>query len=397
MLRVPGSEIAVRIAALQTLLAKSGLDAAIIRQNADLYYFTGTVQDAHLIVPAAGRPHFLVRRDAGRAEEQSPIRPVAPLRTIRDLSAALVDACGGTAPKRIGMELDVLPANAFFLYDEKIFPKQEIVDVSGLVRSIRAIKSPWEIERMRAAAGCSRAVADAVPAILHAGIAERELSLQLEQVARRAGHMGLVRLRTFNMEMYFGHVLSGPDAAVPSYGDTATGGRGVSPAFAQGASDRKIQAGEVVSIDTMLNLNGYLNDQTRNFAVGSPPPRLAEAYGLSREIHERFKAAAKPGAVAGDLYDAVLKWVERAGWADYFLGFGDARVSFVGHGLGIEVDEYPLVARGQRLILEERMIVAFEPKFIIPNVGLAGLENTYVVTSEGLESLNTATEEMVVV
>lgn len=397
MLKVPGPEIAARIAALQALLVKGGLDAAIIRQNADLYYFSGTVQDAHLIVPATGRPHFLVRRDVGRAEEQSPIRPVVPLRKIRDLSAALVDACGGATPKRIGMELDVLPANTFFFYDESIFPKQEIVDASSLIRLVRAVKSPWEIEMMRAAAACSGAVADAVPAILRAGITERELSAQLELAARRAGHMGILRLRTFNMEMYFGHVLSGADAAIPSYGDTATGGRGVSPAFAQGASDRKIQTGEVVSVDTMLNLNGYLNDQTRNFAVGSVPPQLAEAYRLSREIHAWFRGAARPGAVTGELYDAVMKQVEGTGWADYFLGSGDARVSFVGHGLGIEVDEHPLIAKGQKLTLEARMIIAFEPKFIIPGVGLAGLENTYAVTPEGLESLNTATEELVVV
>lgn len=397
MLKVPGSEIAARIAALQAYLSEGGLDAAVIRQNADLYYFAGTVQDAHLVVPAAGQPLFLVRRDLGRAGEQSPIHPVLPQPKIRDLPAALVEACGGTVPKRIGMELDVLPANAFFFYKEKVFPKQEIVDAGALIRRVRAVKSPWEIEMMRRAAACSRAVADAVPEILRAGITERELSVELERVARRAGHMGLIRLRGFNMDMYFGHVLSGPDAAVPSYGDMPTGGRGVSPAFAQGASDRKIQPGELVSVDTMLNRDGYLNDQTRNFSIGAPPSRLAEAYELSREVHGRFRKAARPGAVSGELYELVLKWVENAGWADHFMGFGDTRVGFVGHGLGIEVDEYPFIARGQKLVLEEGMIVAFEPKFVVPGVGLAGLENTYAVMSTGLESLNTATEELVIV
>lgn len=397
MLKVPGSEIAARIAALQAYLRKDGLDAAIIRQNADLFYFAGTVQDAHLMVPAVGHPLFLVRRDVGRAAEQSPLRPVLPQPKIRDLSVALAEVCRGSTPKRIGMELDVLPANAFFFYNEKVFPRQEIVDASTLVRRVRAVKSPWEIEMMRHAAACSKAVADAVPEILRAGITERELSVELERVARIAGHMGLIRLRGFNMDMYFGHVLSGPDAAMPSYGDMPTGGRGVSPAFAQGASDRKIQPGELVSVDTMLNRDGYLNDQTRNFCLGAPSSRLAEAYELSREVHGRFREAARPGTVSGELYDLVLKWVEEAGWADHFMGFGDTRVGFVGHGLGIEVDEYPFIARGQKLVLEEGMIVAFEPKFIVPGVGLAGLENTYAVTSGGLESLNTATEELVIV
>ena len=229
MLKVPASEIAARIAALQALLARGGLDAVVIRQNADLYYFTGTVQDAHLVVPASGRPVFLVRRDVGRAEEQSPIRPVVPLRKMQELAPALQEACGGAAPGRIGMELDVLPANVFFYYDENIFPKQEIVDASGYIRLVRAVKSPWELDMMRRAAACSRAVAEAVPKILRAGITERELSVELEITARRAGHMGLLRLRTFNMEMYFGHILSGPDAAVPSYGNLATEERASAP------------------------------------------------------------------------------------------------------------------------------------------------------------------------
>jgi len=126
MLNVPASEIAHRIVNFQSLLAREGVDAAIIRQNADLYYFTGTVQDAHLIVPASGQPLFLVRRDVQRAEQQSPIRPVVALQTMKDLPPAVAQACGDRPPQRLGMELDVLPANAFFFYDEKLFPNSRL-------------------------------------------------------------------------------------------------------------------------------------------------------------------------------------------------------------------------------------------------------------------------------
>ena len=393
---VPMSDIANRIVSLQAHLESNAVDLAIIRQNADLFYFSGTVQDAHLLVPASGQPILVVRRDVGRAEAQSPVRPVVAMQSLKELLPAVERTCGGKVLRRIGMELDVLPANTFFFYDEKLFPRQEIVDISALVRQVRMVKSGWEIEMMRGAAAISRAVADAVPSLLQEGVTELELSVELERVARRAGHLGLVRLRGFNMDMYFGHILSGPEAAVSSYADAPTGGVGLSPAFGQGPSLRRIGRNEVVSVDTMLNYNGYLNDQTRNFALGQPPSQLLDAYQLVQEIHAGMCSRAIPGAITGDLYDWAWQEVTRLRRQGFFMGADTARVKFIGHGLGIEVDEFPFIAQGQKLALQTNMTFAFEPKFIIPGVGIAGLENTYVVTDGGLESLNTASDELIV-
>ncbi len=397
MMRVPESEIANRISAFQALLEANGVDAAIIRQNADLYYFTGTVQDAHLIVPVSGRPVFCVRRDVRRAENQSPIRPIVSMKSFSELRSFLAAACGGSSAKRLGMELDVLPANYFLMYKDKVFPNQEIIDVGGLIRQVRMIKSEWEIEMMREAGACSRAIADAVPRILREGISEWELSVELEAVARKSGHLGIYRYRTLNLDMSFGHILSGPEATIPSYFDSVTGGEGISPAFGQGASNRKIGRGEVVSVDTMVCRHGYFNDQTRNYSIGPPHESLQDAYGLSMMVHSRFKSEARPGVEAGELYRMVGRWVEAAGWTKWFMGWGETRASFVGHGIGVEVDEYPFIADGQNMLLRQGMTFAFEPKFVIPGTGIAGLENTYVVTPNGLESLNTAPEELIVV
>ena len=145
MQTVPASEIANRIVALQALLKKNGVDAAIIRQNADLFYFTGTVQDSHLVVPSSGNPVLLVRRSMARAEAESPIRPIVQMKSLAELREVTFEACGTREPKIIGFELDVLPAKAFLFYDEKIFPKQQIVDISGPVRQVRMVKSDWEI------------------------------------------------------------------------------------------------------------------------------------------------------------------------------------------------------------------------------------------------------------
>ncbi|MGA2025500.1 MAG: Xaa-Pro peptidase family protein [Syntrophobacteraceae bacterium] len=394
---IPAGEIANRIVALQTLLRKNGVDAAVIRQNADLFYFTGTVQDAHLIVPSSGNPVFIVRRSLARAEAESPLRPITQMKSLAQVREATFEACGTSEPKTIGFELDVLPANAFFIYDEKIFPKQQIVDISGPIRQVRTIKSPWEIRIMRDAGAISKLVAEWVPHILTPGMTELELCAELEAFSRKSGNSGIVRFRTFNMEMFFGHILSGPNAAVPSYADAATGGPGISPAFGQGAGDRKINAGEIVSVDTFIIWNGYANDQTRNFCIGPPPLRLAGAYEFVQSVHARFRNLARPGAVTGELYEAVWRWAREAGWASWFMGCSDPRITFVGHGIGVELDEFPFIAQGQKLELQEGMVFAFEPKVIIPDEGVAGLENTYLVTSDGIESLNTATEELVII
>ncbi|MGA2228051.1 MAG: M24 family metallopeptidase, partial [Syntrophobacteraceae bacterium] len=161
--------------------------------------------------------------------------------------------------------------------------------------------------------------------------------------------------------------------------------------------DKKIMAGEIVSVDTMVIWSGYANDQTRNFCIGPPPAKLAEAYEFVQSVHARFKNLARPGAITGELYETVCRWAEEGGWGTWFMGHSDPRITFVGHGLGIEVDEYPFISEGQKLPLQQGMVFAFEPKVIIPDQGIAGLENTYLVTSDGIESLNTATEELVII
>lgn len=396
MQTVPASEIANRIVAFQALLVKAGADAAVIRQNADLFYFTGTVQDSHLIVPAQGNPVLLVRRSVERAEAESPIRPIIPMQRLDELRTALFQTCGQDIGA-IGLELDVLPANTFFVYDEKIFPKQKILDISSLIRQVRMIKSPWEISMMRRTAEVARLVAEYVPRLLKPGISELDLCADLEAIARKAGNAGVVRLRSFNLEMGFGHILSGPHAAVPSYTDSPTGGPGLSPAFGQGAGRRTINAGEIVSVDIMVSRDGYLNDQTRNYCIGPPPARLGDAYDFVKSAHKRFRDVARPGQITGKLYRDVLQWAEESGWAQWFMGHTEPKISFVGHGIGLEVDEFPFIAEGSKLPLQEGMIFAFEPKVIIPGEGLAGLENTYLVTSGGIESLNTFTEELVII
>jgi Xaa-Pro dipeptidase len=391
----PQSEIDARIQELQTSLQQEGIDGALIVQNTDLFYFSGTIQQAHLYVPAEGPPLLMVRKSLERAQEESPMANILPLASPKKLPE-LMHAHGLKPPAVLGMELDVLPANNYFAY-RKLFPKSDIRDVSVQIRTLRAVKSPYELDLIRQAAAFSDQIAGLMPNLLQPGMTEIELAGLVEAQARRLGHQGIARMRLFGAEMFYGHLMAGPSAAVPSFLASPTGGASVSPAVAQGPGFRKIQRNEPILLDYVFAWQGYISDHTRIFSIGRLPRMLVEAHAHMLEVQEHVKKMATPGTAAGDIYEAVMKMVEERGLTANFMGAGDDRIRFIGHGVGLEVDEFPFLARGQKMKMREGMTIALEPKMIFPGKGVVGIENTHVVTPDGLRQLTCAEEQIVTV
>jgi len=391
----PKTELDARCSALQELMAAEGLDAVIILQNADLFYFTGTIQSGNLYIPISGNPIYMVRRDFQRAGAESPLTEIVSFVSMRELPGIL-SGYGYDEPKRVGMELDVLPVNLFERY-KKVYPDAEFIDATPLIRKVRMIKSPYEIEIMKCAARQVDTVYRRACAVIRDGITDLELAAELEYVARREGHLGHIRMRVFNGEMLFGHTFSGVDSAVPAYTDTPFGGKGTSSSFGQGAGNKQIGRNEPVIIDFAGSSDGYLVDQTRIFAVGGISERLRTGYDDMLAVQEMMKALAKPGVVWGDIYDACLSVAVERGHADYFMGYKGSQVSFIGHGVGIEIDEYPFLARGfSGMTLEPGMVFAFEPKLVFPDIGAIGIENTFYLAETGLEQLTFSSEELMI-
>jgi Xaa-Pro aminopeptidase len=294
------------------------------------------------------------------------------------------------------MELDVLPTNLFFTYQD-ILGDTEIVDISHQIRLVRAVKSPYEVDILRRAARLADVVTRGMTDFLREGVSEVELAGQLEAVARRLGHQGIVRMRLWNNELFYGHLMAGDDAAVPSYLSSPTGGTGLSPAVAQGSSLRPIQRHEPVLMDYVFALDGYLVDQTRIFAIGGLPDELVAGHKAMLKVQEALRGAAKPSATGGELYDLAMGLAAELGYGQHFMGHGDERIPFVGHGVGLELDEYPFLARGQKMPLEKGMVIALEPKLIYPGLGVVGIENTHLVTDDGLETLTVSEEDIIIV
>ncbi|MDU0459764.1 MAG: Xaa-Pro peptidase family protein [Geobacteraceae bacterium] len=390
----PATELEYRCKKLQDYMIADGLDAVIVVQNADLFYFTGTVQSGNLYVPAQGQPIFMVRKEAGRARMESGLKEVIPFGTMKEIPGIL-SQYGYPEPGRIGLELDVLPVNFFERY-KKVYPNAEFRDATPLIRKVRMVKSHYEIHLMQDSADQNDRVYRRAREIIRVGATDLEIAAELEYTARKDGHQGLVRMRGFNSELFYAQIFSGVDSAVPAYPDTPLGGLGLNPSFGQSAGLKRIEPNEAVLIDFAGCVDGYLSDQTRVFAVGRISDRLRRGYDDMLEIQNKMTEIAVQGVTWGSVYDQCLALAIKMGYADSFMGTRGSQVSFIGHGLGVEIDEYPFIARGfNDMVLEVGMAFAFEPKLVFPGEGAIGIENTFYLSNEGLKRLTHSSDELV--
>jgi Xaa-Pro dipeptidase len=348
-------------------MGRTGLDGVVIVQNADLFYFTGTLQAGTLYVPAEGAPLYMVRKDARRARQESALEQIVPLAGMRDMPG-LLEEHGHPLPRRLGFELDVLPV-AFFERYRKTFPGADAVDASDLIRRVRMFKSDWELARLRESARQADAVYRHAREVIREGMTDIELAAELEHTARLSGHPGLIRMRSFNGEMLYAHICSGPDSALPAYLDTPLGGAGPHPSFGQGAGWHRIGAHEPIIVDN--------DDMVR--------------------VQELMRELAAVGTNCAELYERCLGLAHELGYADQFMGIAGAQVSFIGHGLGVEIDEYPLIGRGGKAFeLAVGMAFAFEPKAVFAGQGAVGIENTFYLGGQGLEQITFSDEQPVI-
>jgi Xaa-Pro dipeptidase len=391
----PKNELEYRFRMLQQGMAGAGLDAVIMLQNADLFYFTGTVQSGNLYVPASGNPLYLVRRDFLRARMESALPEVVPFSSPRELPGLVADY-GHPAPRRIGLELDLLPFNLYQKY-RTLYPDAEFFDATPLIRRVRMVKSHYEIHILQDAALQADKVYRRAAEVIREGLSELELAAELEHLARLEGHQGYLRMRAFNGELSFNQVLCGADAAAPASCNTPLGGMGLTPAFGQGASYNRIGRGEPIVVDFASCFDGYLVDQARIFAIGSVSDRMRRGYDDMLQVEALMLRLAEERGTWGGIYDDCLALARQLGHADSFMGSAGSQVSFIGHGVGIEIDEYPFIARGfHEESLQPGMVFAFEPKLVFPGEGAVGIENTFYLSETGMKRLTFSSEELVI-
>jgi len=393
MEKVPPQEIHQRLSRFQTALSTLDLDGALLLQNVDIFYFSGTIQSSILFIPTQGDPILMVQKGFERVKEECPLRNILAVNGKSHLSGTLHDF-GIRRLERVGIEMDVLPAS-LYVWLVETFPQCRFVDVSVPIRKLRMIKSLYETDQIRKAAAVLHQGYTEIQGFIKQGVSELEIDGRLAFIARREGHMGILRMRGWNQEMTYAHVLSGDSGSVVTFLNSPHGGSGNTPAMAQGASFRQVRKNEPIGIDYGVGINGYLADQFRTFVIGELPAALEKAHQCSREIHDLFAREAKPGISCPQLYAIAKDFAFRAGLGDYFMGHGEGQVRFIGHGIGLEIDEFPVIAPNYEGELAQGMVIAFEPKFVFPGKGGVGMEDDYLVASSGVERI-TLTEQVLI-
>ena len=394
--KVPKDEIKKRIDRIQKELQKKEIDALFIAQRVDLFYFSGTAQNGYLYIPAEGPPLLMIKKYFPRAKEESSIEDILEIRSVKSVPR-YISQFYGRIPKRIGMEFDVMPVREFLFYDRQIFPDQECVDASDLIHSVRMIKSDWEIEQMEKAAELSYKTFQFIQENLRPGYTEMEFAGIVETFSRRHGHGGQLRVRDYKTEAYPWHILSGESGGKIGLLDAPTSGEGTSPAFPCGAGHKEIREGEPIMIDFGTMLNGFHFDETRMFAIKGMPKKALDASKAAIEIQFKVLEKVKPGQTLDELVQISLAHAYRLGYIDYFLGPPKYKVSFIGHGIGHELIEKPIIAMGKDEELRPGMVFALEPKMVFKDEFAAGIESVFLVTENGYRLLSKTPSEVFIV
>lgn len=383
-----------RIKELQKNMNKSGIDLAIIMHPRDLYYYTGTAQPCNLIVPVHGEPFLQVRRawDFVCRETWIP-----PSQMVAGGNFNQIEQLAEELPllvRTIGLTLDAIPA-ILYKKAQAGFSQCNLVDISPLVLRQRAVKDEEERKAVRQAAGLFRVVHHTIMASLRAGIREIDLAACIIKSLREHEAETIVRNRRWDSSLHpEGLVVSSTNMwRISGHAMTVTG-VGLSPSLAWGASTTVINKGDLVVVDLGINLHGYHADMCRTYCVGHADDRQKEVFGMVLEIQEEAIKNIKEGVSAEKVYYAALKKARELGVEQNFQGYGNMQGQYVGHGIGLELDEPPTLQLGNNMLLQDGMTLAVEPKLIIPGWGAVVLEDDVMVTREGCEMLSNVPRQL---
>ena len=379
--KVPASEIERRRARIQNELQVSGIGGLFIVQRVDLFYFSGTAQNGFLYMPADGEPLLCIRKYMPRASQETPLKNLVEIKSIKEIPRLISDFYG-RLPEVLGFELDVVPVTDFTFY-RSLFPEQKCVDGSPLILRTRTIKSAWEIDRMEKTADLSLETFEYMKGAIQTGLSEIEFAGLIETFSRKMGHGAGLRVRDYQTEGYPWHILSGKSGGIVGLLDSPSSGEGTSAAFPCGAGRKPLAKNEPIMIDFGTVLDGYHLDETRMFVMGSMPDRALNACLAAIDIHNGVLEKVRPGVTMAALFQHAENLATSLGYAETYLGPPGHKVTFVGHGIGLELIEPPFISKDREEHLEPGMTIALEPKIVFQDEFIAGIESVFLVTESG--------------
>ena len=369
---------------IQDNLRSVGADACLISTNVNLYYCTERVFTGYCYIPAEGESLCLVKAGRLNAGDCAVRKP----EQIREILAA----AGYRQAENVLLELGEIS----WLEAERLKAAMKPTvcgDATAFLRRLRMCKNGKEIGQIRLS--CERHVAAyrEIPQIYRQGMNDVEFQHAMEYVMRRHGSLGVFRTFGGNMEIFAGSILVGENAEAESPFDFALGGAGQHASLPIGANGTRLAQGKSMMVDMGGSFTPYLSDITRTFSIGKLSEKAYRAHQVSIEMHDWFRSEVKPGMRCADIYKVCLDIAAQNELSDCFMGTRH-QAKFVGHGVGLQINELPVLMPRSEDVLAANMTIAFEPKFVIAEVGAVGIENTYLITQSGVENLSVLEEEI---
>lgn len=372
------NEQELRVEKIRQVMKENDLHYALISGNSNKYYLTGRVFAGFIFI----EPHkltYYVKRPVELEGDN-----IIYIRKPEDIDIHV---------SKIGLELgDISYLGATRLI--KIFQGAQYENISAIIAEARSVKTECEIEKLKESGQRQDAVYRLIPGLYKPGMTDIEFQIEIERLSRLHGCLGQFRIAGDSMELFMGNVLAGDNADAPSPYDFAMGGAGMDPSIPVGADGTIIEKGMTVMVDVNGNYTGYMTDMTRCYHAGNIDDLAWEAHRCSVDIHRMAQQEARPGTKASLVYEAAMEIVKERHLEKYFMGHRQ-HAGFIGHGVGIEINELPVIAPRSRDVIRENNVIALEPKFVIPRTGAVGIENTYIVRPHALECITNCNEDLI--
>lgn len=388
------TERELKVLKIREQMQRNQLEACIVSTPVNTYYLHQCIFQGYTYIPLEGEILCFVRRPSDFALDSLQLndghchfirKPEQIVEILQDKAYPM--------PASLGLEGEEMPQSQWARF-EKMFAQSQLKNTSHMLRQARSVKTAFELEQIRLSARLHEAVYRQIPSMYRPGMSEREFCIEVEYQMRKGGCLGLFRCYGIDMESFMGSVLAGDNAAASSPYDFALGGAG-HPSNPIGAcQDFALREGQSILVDMCGNFSGYLDDLSRCYSVGKLPDIAYQAHQTALDIQSYIQENLKPGVICEDLYHGALKIAQEAGMAPYFMGCRQ-QAKFVGHGVGLVINELPVLAPRMKEALQAGMVLAVEPKMVLEGIGAVGVENSFIVTENGGEKLVSLSDEII--
>lgn len=384
-----------RISYLQSQLRENGIFAALIQKPRNLYYYAQTGQPSNLWVPAEGEPILFTRRVHEMTREQTWIQHVKSASNLRGMKAYLADLdMFPSSNDYIGAEIDFLPYNLI----EKLksdFNTDKLKPITNIIMEQRLVKTDDEVQKIRSSAKLWKLAHEAILKHGSEGLKEHEIAAIFESEARKNGGDGLVSFHRWDAYLPGGGIVaSGENSWIISGHSMTVTGVGLSNALPWGSSTRQLKNGDLMVVDYGISKEGYHSDMARTYSVGKASIKQKELWDKLIDVHFQVIDKVRPGISGAELYEFALSLAKKMDLEEYFMGIGENRGAYIGHSIGLELDEFPVIGPKATEPFKENTIITLEPKFMVPGIGSVMVEDDILITSNGHEIIGEVGHEL---